>query len=305
MSQLLSEPEVVTPVDFRRPSRIGRDAVLALESAHEVFARRLATTWASLAHTVVDVEHVATDQLSVDDYVSTLPTPTVLASLRVSALGATALLDLDAPLTLLLVERLLGGPGDPAQADVARRPTDLETSLIGSELLLPAAQAIDEAMPDPAKETSELLGIETAPQPLQMNSSGELLLLTYRVELRGELPAQGLLTLAYPVIPLVAQLDRMAAGGTDDDEDVRAAQQAMTNALLGSSLDVRVRLGGSPLDTAALAALTPGDVLRLDHSVSQPASLVCGDRTIGTVHLGRRGRRLAVQIITPPAATRS
>lgn len=299
-----SSNDLVAPVDFRRPSRIGRDAVMVLESSHEAFARRLATSWGTLTHSVLEIEHVATEQLSVDDYVATLPTPTVLASVRVGALAATALVDLDASLALLLVERLLGGPGDPAQADAARRPTDLETSLIGSELLLPAMRAIDEALPGaPEGEVSELVTIETAPQPLLTSSAGELILLTYRIELRGELPAQGLVTIAYPVPPLVAQLEQLVAGaGSTDDDQVRAAEAAMREALLAASLDVRVSLGGGPIDAAALAALAPGDVLRIDHPVTRPAELTCGDRPLGTAHIGRRGRRLAVQIITPPAA---
>jgi len=81
----------VTPVDFRRPSRINRDAVVALESVHEAFARRLVSVWGASTHAALEVEHLATEQLSVDDYVRTLPTPTVLATLRVGPLGATAL----------------------------------------------------------------------------------------------------------------------------------------------------------------------------------------------------------------------
>jgi flagellar motor switch protein FliM len=294
------------PVDFRRPSRIGRDAVMALESTHEAFARRLLTLWGTSTHTALEVSHLATEQLSVDDYVRTLPSPTVLATLRAGPLGSTALLDLDLPLALLLVERLLGGAGDPAASAVPRRPTDLETSLISHDLLEPVAQAMDEALRDLDGEPSELLGVETSPQRLQMASSGELLLLlTYRIEIRGDLQAQGLLSLAYPVAPLMAQLDRITTGGEGEDEELaQASAEMVTASLMDADLGVRVRLGESPLRAAALAGLTPGDVLRLDHPVEAPARLVIDEREVGTAHLGRRGRRLAVQIQTPPTRPR-
>jgi flagellar motor switch protein FliM len=295
-----------TPVDFRRPSRIGRDAVMAVESTHEAFTRRLLTLWGASTHTALEITHLATEQLSVDDYVRTLPSPTVLATLRAGPLGATALLDLDLPLALLLVERLLGGVGDPATSAVARRPTDLETSLISHDLLEPVAQAIDETLRDLDGEPSELLGVETSPQRLQMASSGELLLLlTYRIEIRGDLQAQGLLSLAYPVVPLMAQLDRIMTGGEGEDEELATASaQMVTASLMDADLGVRVRLGESPLPAAVLAGLVPGDVLRLDHSVHAPARLVIDDREVGTAHLGRRGRRLAVQIQKPPTTPR-
>lgn len=291
----------VTPVDFRRPSRISRDAVVVLEAAHDAFVRRLSSAWSGSTHAAFEIEHLATEQLSVDDYVKTLPTPTALASVRVGPLGAIALLDLDLPLALLLVERLLGGPGDPAQTAVPRRPTDLEAGLIASGLLAPAVRAIDDALSDVGGEPSELLGIETTPQPMQLSAPGELLLLlTYRIEVRGELPAQGLLSLGYPVAPLLGHLDTLAGATADDAEP--GETEIARGALLDAPLELRVELGGSTLPASALAALQPGDVLCLDHPVGAPARLTHDGRTLGSAHPGRRGRRRAAQILVPPAA---
>src|SRR5690554_442321 len=113
----------MAPVDFRRPSRISREAVVALEATHEAFARRLSTAWSAGSYAAIEVEHVATDQLSIDDFVRSLPIPTALATIRVGVLDAVAFLQVDLPFSLLYIERLLGGPGDPAVAPIARRPT--------------------------------------------------------------------------------------------------------------------------------------------------------------------------------------
>ena len=292
----------VSPVDFRRPGRINRDAVVALETTHEAFARRLATSWGSSIHAALEVEHLATEQLSVDDYVRTLPTPTVVGTVRVGPLAATALVDLDLPLALLMVERLLGGAGDPAETAVPRRPTDLETSLIAHDLLVPAVRAIDEALRDLDGEPSELVGVETVPQPVQLAAPGEmLLLLTFRVEVRGDVSAQGLLNIGYPVAPLLAQLDRLVAGGHGSADLVdQGARQAITGALLRAPVELHARLGGTVLPASLLARLQPGDVLSLDHPIGRPAQLVCDGRQVGTGHLGRRGRRLAIQVELPP-----
>lgn len=293
----------MAPVDFRRPSRISREAVVALEATHEAFARRLSTAWSAGSYAAIEVEHVATDQLSIDDFVRSLPIPTALATIRVGVLDAVAFLQVDLPFSLLYIERLLGGPGDPAVAPIARRPTDLESALLTHELLGPAVTAIDEALRDLDGDPSTLLTFETAPQPLQLGSPGELLLLlTYRVEVRGDLPGQGLVTLAYPVTPLAPKLELLLSGGhTLEDGDSRSSE-AMADALGGTRVEVQVHLGATTLLASELARLREGDVLRLDHPIQRPAALVCDDRTIGTAHIGRRGRRLAVQIETAPAA---
>lgn len=296
----------VSAIDFRRPSRIGRDAVVVVESAHEGFARRLGTTWGNNAHAALEIEHVSTEQCSVDDYVRALPNPTVLTQLRVDRLGGTvALLEIDLPLALLLVERVLGGAGDARSAPAVRRPTDLEAALVRAELVEPAVAAIDSALGVLEGEPTTIINVETAPQPVQLHAASELLvLLTYRVEVRGELPGQGLVTVAYPVSPLLAHIDGFMTGvaGSEDDlePEVLAANRA---SLLAMQAELCVRLGAVSMDAGALARLAAGDVLRLDHRVGDPASLVVEDRCVGTAHLGRRGRRLAVQVATPPSGT--
>jgi flagellar motor switch protein FliM len=293
----------IAPVDFRRPSRIGRDAIVALQNTHEAFARRLSTVWSTGSYAAIEVEHVATDQLSIDDFVRTLPTPTALGGVRIPALGALAFVQVDLPFALLYIERLLGGPGDASLAPIGRRPTDLETALLIHELLMPAVAAIDEALRDLRGEPSSLQLFETTPQPLQLGSPGELLLLlTYRVEVRGEVSGQGMATLAYPVAPLVSVLDQLLTGSnTQSVDDHDLANSPIADAVLGAPLDVRVRIGGTPLYASQLAALQPGDVIRLDHPVQRPAMLVVDERPVGTAHLGKRGRRLAAQVVVPPA----
>ena len=293
----------VSTVDFRRPSRVGRDALLVVESAHDVLVRRLTTAWGNAAHAAIEIEHVATDQTSVDDYVRALPSPSLVAQLRVDRLGATALMEVDLPLALLLMERILGGAGDATVSAVARQPSELETGLISRELITPALPAIDEVLHDVDGEPTSVLAVETNPQRVQMSSSSELLLLlTYRVEIRGELPAQGLVTIAYPVTPLMAHVERFLAGSSEDDLDpvTAAANRA---ALSEMEVDVQVELGGTSLHAGMLAALAVGDVLRLDHHVDRPARLAIGDRSVGSAHLGRRGRKLAVQVVGSPAST--
>ncbi|MFP4311436.1 MAG: flagellar motor switch protein FliM [Nitriliruptoraceae bacterium] len=308
MSSVVTDPRgtSVSEVDFRRPSRVSRDAIVALEANHELFARRLATTWSSSSYAALEIEHVTTDQLSLDDFVRALPVPTVLGLVHVAALDATAFIQVDLPFALLVVERLLGGVGDADEAIITRRPTELEQALLAHELLEPAVVAIDDAFKDLTTEPSRLLGMEIAPQPLQLGSPGDLLLLpTYRVEIRGDLPAQGLVTLAYPVAQLVPQLDRLLLGNRgveEHDRDLYSSPLAET--VLDAALNVRVRLGGSGLPASVLAALQPGDVLRLDHPVDRPADLIVDERHLGTAYLGKRGRKLAVQVAEPPTPPR-
>jgi flagellar motor switch protein FliM len=141
---------------------------VALESTHEAFARRLATAWSTSTHAALEIEHVATEQLSIDDYVRTLPNPTVLATLRVGR-SAPPPARPGRPAARAAARR---APARrcrrPGQTAVPRRPTDLETSLIAHELLEPGRRAIDEALRDLEGEPSELLAVRDQPPAAQL-----------------------------------------------------------------------------------------------------------------------------------------
>ncbi len=205
-------------------------------------------------------------------------------------------LQIDLPLALLFVERLLGGPGDADLGAVARRPTDLESTLVTQELLEPAVDSIDTALREIDGDRSRLLSFETAPQHLQLGAHSELLLLlTYRVEIRGDLPAQGLMTLAYPVGPLINQLEHiLAKASADIPQDATDAR--LRDQLADAEVDLHVRLETSPFPARQIAGLEVGDILRLDHRATAPANLQVDGRQVGSAHLGRRGRRVAIQV---------
>lgn len=294
------------PVDFRRPSRISRDALVAIESMHDAFARRVATAWSASSYSVVDVEHVATDQLSIDDFVQSLPLPTTLATVRVDRIATNAFLQIDLPFALLYVERLLGGAADASVAAVSRRPTDLESVLVTQELYGPAVAALDDALRDLDGEPCQFLDLETTPQPLQLGAPDELLLLlTYRLEVRGDQPAQGLATIAYPAASIVARVDELLDSDVHDgDGSSEQAAMDVATSLSLADVEVQVRLGGNPVPAGLIVGLAPGDVLRFDHPLDRPADLVVDDRVVGTAHPGRRRRRMAAQVLDPPSYTR-
>ena len=59
---------VVTPYDFRRPTKLSRDHVRALQMAYETFARRLTTLLTSTLRQVCRVNIREITQQSFDEY---------------------------------------------------------------------------------------------------------------------------------------------------------------------------------------------------------------------------------------------
>lgn len=293
-----SEPQVV---DWRRRSRFGRDHVRALSAVHEVFARRLSSSLGGALRAVVRVEPAGADQMTYDDYTRSLPSPGVFAVVTLAPLPGAAVLKLDTGVALQMVDRLLGGRGRPVGI---RRPTDLELPLI-RDLCGVATRCLGEALSAPLDVRVQLGDVETSPQAVQVTSPDDMvLLLSFRLRIAQDEDAEALITLCYPATTLTPVLERLSpsrgSGVGGPPGGTAGALADRVAALLDEvTVPVTVRLTDSHVRARDLLSLDVGDVLRLDHRTGEPVVASVGGVPLLRGHVGRRGRRLSLQVTQP------
>lgn len=285
--------------DFRRPSKLGRDVLQVIELGHETFTRRLSTGWGSELRSVLQIEPLAIDQTSYDDYIRSMPNPNVAITVSVPPLPGTLVVDCNVQLALQMVERLLGAAPTPGVAP-PRRPSEVEADLIlflGRQV---AAAVTETLRPLLGVEVdAQLEGVEFNPQLVQVAApSDTALLLSYGVAVSGGFDASGFLTVAYPgpVLNPMIELIEARRGGDEHQAGNSQAHAVVAAALADVGLALSLQLNTSPIPASDVAGLQVGDVLRLDHRVDAPARGVVGGEDVLLAHLGRRGQRLAVQV---------
>ena len=266
----------------------------------------MSTAMGTVLRSLVQVEPLGIDQMTYDDYVRSLPNPNIAALLAVPPLPGGVLLEMSVGFALQLVDRMLGGRGVPVEP---RRPTDLEVPLI-RDLVGVGVRALNEALEPLLHCTAELGVLETNPQMVQVTSPSDMvLLLSYRMTVAQGEYTEGLLTLCYPSATLAPVLERLSGAGIvsgDAAADANSLAEAggrMAAYLEESFVQLAVRLSDSQVRARDLLALQAGDVLRLDHRVGQPVVAKIGETAVLRGHLGRRGRRLALQVaevVQPP-----
>src|SRR5712672_1517887 len=97
------------PYDFRRPDRIAKDQLRAIQLLHENFARSLASSLSAYLRAYVAVNLVAVEQLSFMEFSQCLPSPSCLVSLGLRPYEGNAVLELNPGLVFPIIEMLLGG----------------------------------------------------------------------------------------------------------------------------------------------------------------------------------------------------
>ena len=78
--------ERVLPYDFRRPERVGKEQMRALQSLHEGFGRNFGAEISALLRSIVEVKLVSVDQLTYSEFVFSLENPTCFNLIRAEPL---------------------------------------------------------------------------------------------------------------------------------------------------------------------------------------------------------------------------
>lgn len=289
----------LTKYDFRSPGKMAREQVRSLELAHETFARRWGSVLTNALRAVVHLELAAVQQLTYEDYVRSMPNPVVLGVVSLEPLPGGALIELDVPMGLSMVDRMLGGPGRPLGV---RRPTELESALL-RELLESASGSVGETLAPFVEVDPELTGLEFNPHMVQTISPSEMVLVfTYSLAVAHGSRSDGLVTVCYPFSLLQPAAERLGRAGWGDRPELSASSEDATKGPLRSHVedlvvDMTVTLKPSSLPAEDLAGMACGDVLRLDHRTDEPALVRLGGAEVMQARAGRRGRRRAIQIL--------
>ena len=283
------------PFDFRNPSKMARDHVRRLELTHETFQRAMGAQLSGLLRTMARVELLGVDQVTYDEYIRSMPNPTVIGQMSLRPLPGMALVEMGTSTALTLVDRLLGGMGKPG---LIRRPTELETSLL-LDLFTETEAALAETFEPLVGVQPQLEQIEYNPNFVHtVNPSEMIMVMSFSLAILQGHRTEGLLTLAYPFSMLQAAWE--LAPTLEDSPPALEAGQPDIGLLAGTVPDipipVSVRLRDSSISATELASLQPGDVLRFDHKVDEAVLAVVGGRGLLEGRLGRKGPVMALEI---------
>src|SRR5687767_9594448 len=121
--------EKVTAYDFKRPERVGKEQMRALQTLHDGFGRNFAIALSALLRSIVEVKLTGADQLTYSEFVFSLENPTCFNLLRAEPLEGNLILDINPSILYPIIDRLLGGGKDAGP--ISRRPlTEIELRLV-------------------------------------------------------------------------------------------------------------------------------------------------------------------------------
>jgi flagellar motor switch protein FliM len=286
---LVTRPAKVSTYDFRRPNKLNREHVRALEIVGETFSRQVTTVLGTSLRTGVTTSMDDISQYTYDEYVRELPNPTLLTVLDLPPLKGSAMFHLPASLTMAIVDRLLGGTGG-GQAPL-RAPTEIELRLL-TRLLDRVLERLGTAFEPLVPVRPQINRTESNPQFAQVAAPTDMVMvLAFTVKVNG---AASPISLAIPFTTLAPVLDEATnRNKLDDDRLAAELRQALESSLQASGLEVVVRFDEIILTSRRLASLRPGDVVPLDQPLDKPLTIEVAGLPRFLATAGTKGKRVA------------
>lgn len=259
----------VIAYDFKRPERVGKEQMRALQSLHEGFARNFGASLSALLRTIVESKLISVDQLTYSEFVYSLEIPTCFNLLRPNPLEGNWILDISPSVLYPIIDRMLGGA--PTSESTLKRPlSEIEmrlTSRITSTFLRELATAWQNTL----KLECELERVESNPQLVQIVPPNEVVVLVSFELMMGK--ARGMLNLCIPfntIERIGSKLTNNSWIGYASSKSNPATQTQIQSMLGESQVEVVVSLARSKIRAVDLLNLKIGDVVTTEKDVNTP-----------------------------------
>ncbi len=300
----VAPPAAYETYDFRRPDKLSKDHVRALQMLHENFAGFFMSSLAGYLRTQVEVELVSVEQVPYDEYMKTI-SASLLNILNVETLSGQAIFEIDFGILFSMIDRLLGGKG--AAGKVVRDLTDIEKMLSGNIVEMGLSD-LKTAWETVLPLDFGVASMETSSQFVQIVPGNDTIVLVL-FEIRiGEF--HGAMSLCIPYLllkPILGKLSTQRWFVSDRKKTTHSHSEQLARRLNTTAVPCVARLGRTSLCVADLAALQVGQVLPMQvcpasgdpHAPKDKlgtVDLMIGDHVKFRGRTGLRGRTLAVQI---------
>ena len=301
--------ELHTPIavyDFKRPERVSKEQMRALQALHEGFSRELGANLSGMLRTIVEVKLISVDQLTYSEFVFSLENPTCFNLLHSGGLDGNIILDLNPSILFPIVDRLLGG-GKQARPSTPGRPlTEIELRLVNRVTNL-AIRGLETAWSNVCELDLKVSQVESNPQLVQIVPPNEVIVLISFEVMMGE--ARGIMNLCIPfntIEPLASKLSSDTWSTYSRREADPRQKLNLEAGVSRAAVTLVVELARTSLKVSELASLAPGDVIMTDTDTEEGATVLLKDRPLFRAAPGTFRDLKAVRMtapVTQPAET--
>jgi len=263
----------VTPYDFKRPERVGKEQMRALQTLHEGFGRNFGAGLSALLRSVVEVKLTSVDQLTYSEFVFSLENPTCFNVIRAEPLEGSLILDLNPAILYPVIDRLLGGGRE--SSSFSRRPlTEIELRLV-SRITRLFLEELKKSWENVLELNLEVERVESNPQLVQIVPPNEVVVLIGFELTIGE--TRGMINLCIPFNSIERIGGKLTANSWTSLSSKKSSPESieqLTRRLKGSVVELVAQLAATTIGTQDLIGLRVGDIITTEKDIHEPMTVL-------------------------------
>ncbi len=281
--------------DFKRPERVSKEQMRALEGIHETFARNFGASLSGYLRTIIEVRVATAEQLTYSEFIHSLPNPTNFNLLGAAPLEGQLCLEVSPLIIYPIIDRLLGGSN--SELFIPQRPlTMIEQRLVG-RITGRALETLTESWSELVDVNFTINEVESNPHLVQIVAPNEVVVVIgFEIKMGGR---AGTMSLCVPFNVIEPVMDKLLSQGwlayqRRAQADDRSGDLA--SAIGATHVDVVGYLAETSMTVDDLLTLQPGDILQTTKSPAEEIILQVEGKNKYAAHLGRHKENLAAKI---------
>lgn len=253
----------ITIYDFKRPERVSKDQMRALEGIHEAFARNFGATLSAFLRSIVEVKIIDTEQLTFSEFIHSLPNPTCFNLLSVKPWDGSICLEISPMIIFPIIDRLLGGASE--DIFIPQRPlTTIEQRLV-QRITDRALKLLTDAWLSLGVTEIDLTQSESNPHLVQVVAPNEVVVvITFELKLSGK---SGTMCICVPFTTIEPVLDKLATQSwlsyRKKESSINHSQKIAGN-LKTATVNLRAFLAETTISMGQLMGLQAGDIIQTE-----------------------------------------
>ena len=284
----------VKPYDFYRPSKFSKEQIRTIYMLHETFGRLWSSTLSGILRNYVSISVSSVDQVTYQEFMQSIPNPTITATFTLSPLEGKALIEFSHTIGFPIIDRMLGGNGVSNMQ--ARELTEIESQVL-SNLIDEGMLFLKDAWSSMIDLNPDLLDIESNPLFVQIVPPSDMILLITMEARIGNI--SGIMNLVYPYVllePILSLLSAQTLYAVGQRGATEESRERTTQILDKVEVPVVVELGTAHCFMREILELEAGDLIMLGTKTYQDLRVMVGKIEKFRCTPGLVGKQRAAQV---------
>lgn len=285
----------VQQFDFTRSKRLSRDHRAGFEFASQTMSKMLTAYFTTLFRKLVEVRPGKLRDIVYYDFIESRESPTCLWTFEDTNMPHMGILEIQAPFTFLIVDRLFSGRG--LKVGGVRPLTSIEQSIL-KRVIDRVLQIWDQAWRPIHRSSSRMSTFESQSYLVQIAGKNDPTIhLAFEVKFGDDKYSLDFCLPYSYMDPFLIKMKNQSWAVLLDEDNVNADRDIIMPTVLKTKNTVFASLGNAKISIKDYVELKPGQIIRLDQPVDKPLVAYVADKPCFLVKAGIKENKKAIKIL--------